>query len=272
MRKFGFLRLILPLIVLFALWCACVSAFGEAVWPEASGDDVKTNGKLVIDVSHKEQGYVMACISSSSSKRLKLRVTYGDVKLNYDLNGDGSYEIFPLQMGSGKYVFSLFMNTKGKKYSSEGKIEVSVKLENENAAYLVPNQYVNYGYMTAAVQKSYELCNGKSEKDAYKAVKKFMKSEFAYDFVRALMVEAGQLPDIDYCFENKMGICQDLAAVTVCMLRVQGIPAKLVIGYADKNYHAWTTIVVNGEEVFFDPTAVLGAISNIKSYNAERMY
>ena len=68
-----------------------------------------------------------------------------------------------------------------------------------------------------------------------------------------------------------MGICQDLAAVTACMLRVQGVPARLVIGYADKYYHAWNTVVVNGEEVFFDPTHAVGAI-DAKKYQTERMY
>lgn len=272
MRRYGVLRLIIALAAFAALWFAFSAALAQPVWPEASGEDVKKNGKLIIDVSHKEQGYVMACISSPSGKRMKLRVTHGDVKLNYDLNSDGNYEVFPLQMGSGKYVFSLFQNTKGKKYSSEGKIEFKVQLDTEFAAYLMPNQYVNYNAMTAAVQKSNELCGSKSAKENYKAIRKFMKSEFGYDFVRALMIEAGQLPDIDYCYENRLGICQDLAAVMVCMLRVQGLPAKLVIGYADKNYHAWTVALVDGEEVFFDPTAALGAVGKIKNYNVERMY
>ena len=68
-----------------------------------------------------------------------------------------------------------------------------------------------------------------------------------------------------------MGICQDLAAVTACMLRVQGVPAKLVIGYADKYYHAWNTVVINGQELFFDPTNAVGAI-NAKKYSTEREY
>ena len=29
-------------------------------------------------------------------------------------------------------------------------------------------------------------------------------------------------------------VCQDLAAIMCCMLRTQGLPARLVIGYADK--------------------------------------
>ena len=57
----------------------------------------------------------------------------------------------------------------------------------------------------------------------------------------------------------------------VCMLRVQGVPAKLEIGYADRYYHAWTSSVIDGKEVFFDPTNAIGAI-NAKKYQIEREY
>lgn len=80
------------------------------------------------------------------------------------------------------------------------------------------------------------------------------------------------LPDIDTCFNKKLGICQDLAAMTVCMLRVQGVPAKLMIGYADRNYHAWVVAIIDGREVFYDPTAELNAISRVKNYTVERFY
>ena len=103
------------------------------------------------------------------------------------------------------------------------------------------------------------------------AVSGFLAGEFQYDFTRAKTIGAGEKPDIDYCYDNRMGICQDLAAVTACMLRVQGVPAKLVIGYADKYYHAWCSVVVNGQEILFDPTNAVGAI-NVKKYTTERMY
>ena len=79
------------------------------------------------------------------------------------------------------------------------------------------------------------------------------------------------LPDIENCFDAKAGVCQDLSAIMVCMLRVQGIPAKLMIGYADSYYHAWIVAVVNGKETFFDPTHAIGCI-NAKKYAVERFY
>ena len=73
-------------------------------------------------------------------------------------------------------------------------------------------------------------------------------------------------------YEKKMGVCQDLSAIMCCMLRTQGIPCRLIIGYADKNYHAWTVAQVGGQEMFFDPTAALSAISPPKAYSVERFY
>ena len=87
-----------------------------------------------------------------------------------------------------------------------------------------------------------------------------------------MTVKAGTLPDVDGTFKKKIGICQDLSAVMCCMLRAQGIPARLTIGYADSSYHAWVIIKKDGKELFFDPTAAVNGISKVKKYSAERYY
>lgn len=275
MREKGILRAGIGLVLSVLLYLACAAAGHaasmDAVWPESSGADVQSSGKLVIDMSHKDQGYIMARVAKASKRGFKLRMTFGKGQLTYDLNSAGEYEVFPLQLGSGDYEFSLYENVKGNKYSSEGKVSFSAKLTSEDAAFLVPNQYVDYELWTSAVQKSDELCANAPAQDAFNIISDFIKSDFSYDFVRAKTVSSGQLPEIDYCYENRMGICQDLAAVMVCMLRVQGVPSKLVIGYADKYYHAWTSTVIDGKEVFFDPTAAIGAL-NAKKYQTERIY
>jgi transglutaminase-like putative cysteine protease len=116
------------------------------------------------------------------------------------------------------------------------------------------------------------LCDGKSEKESFEAVCKFMSTSFAYDFIKAVTIKPGMLPDIDGSYAKKMGVCQDLSAIMVAMLRTQGIPSRLIIGYADSQYHAWTMTSVNGKDAFFDPTAALSAISTVKEYSMERFY
>lgn len=265
----------LPVLFVLLMWLLCCTvghaSSMDAVWPESPGIDVQSDGKLVIDDSNMDKGYIMVRTSEPTGHAMKVTVSQGQWQLIYDLNSDAQYEVFPLQQGSGQYEVALFENVKGKKFSSEGKLVIDAQMSDEEAPFLVPNQYVSYELWTSAVQKSDEICAGMAPDQAFQAVTDFMASEFAYDFVRAKTISSGEKPDIDYCYDNRMGICQDLAAVTACMLRVQGVPARLVIGYADKYYHAWNTVVVNGEEVFFDPTHAVGAI-DAKKYQTERMY
>ena len=95
---------------------------------------------------------------------------------------------------------------------------------------------------------------------------------YRYDYVKAVLTKPGTLPDIDGTYRKGMGICQDLSALTVAMLRSQGIPSKLVIGYAGKQYHAWVTAKVGGKERFFDPTAAVSNKKLSKNYTVERWY
>ena len=60
-----------------------------------------------------------------------------------------------------------------------------------------------------------------------------------YDYNKAATVQSGYLPDLDQVLAEKKGICFDYAAVMTAMLRSQGIPTRLVVGYAGDVYHAW---------------------------------
>lgn len=253
-------------VFLFSLFASAL------VWPEPSGQKAQTGGKLTVDAGNAHDGYIRV-MGKKSKKRLKLRIAYGKETLTYDLNSDGEYEVFPLQNGSGKYAVTLYEQASGKKYSQAGKVTVNAKMEDEGAAFLCPSQYVNYGPDSAAVAVGLEICEGMTEEtEIFDTVCAYVTKNFAYDYVKAVTVTIGTLPDIEGCMSSRMGICQDLAAVTVCMLRVNGVHAKLVIGYADSQYHAWVVAIVNGEEVFFDPTAALKAIRNVKTYTVERIY
>ena len=131
-----------------------------------------------------------------------------------------------------------------------------------------------------------------TEKEAYDAVCSYMSKTFLYDYVKAVTVKSGTLPDVDGTYGKKMGICQDLSAVMCCMLRTQGIPSKLVVGYAGTTYHAWISVFTeetgwveaviyfNGSTWrFMDPTfaSTGGAsandyITNDANYSAKYMY
>ncbi|MBR3106012.1 MAG: transglutaminase domain-containing protein [Clostridia bacterium] len=263
----------LTALTLSAIILIVCTAMGEtAKWPTHSSGGEKTNSKLKADVGNASEGYFMAAVKSSTKHNMKLRVEKDGQTLTYDLDKTGKYEVFPFQLGSGKYGISLWENVSGKKYSAAGKISVNVKLKREDGAFLYPNQYVNYGKNDQVVGMSLKVCRDKSGKEAYTAIKQYITESFRYDYVKAATIKPSVLPDISTCFSKKSGVCQDLSAVMVSMLRVQGIPARLVIGYADKIYHAWVVCEVDGKKVLFDPTAAVSKSKNAANYSVERYY
>ena len=267
-----FLRTGFSLFLLTLALSAIAWAGAEARWPEPPGN-LKKDGKLQLDADHISEGYFTASLQSASDRRMKLRVNKGDTNMTYDLNNSGEFEVFPLQLGDGSYTVTLYENVSGKKYASAGKLSFSVTLSEKDVCFLYPNQYVNYTPETEVVNVAEELCAGVSGMDIFKKVAAYVTDgAYSYDFVKALTISAGVLPDIDGCYQKKMGICQDLSALMCCMLRTQGIPARLIIGYADKNYHAWVQFRYDGEDHFYDPTLELNGIGKVKSYSVERYY
>ena len=249
-----------------------VAKADDGLWP-AAPVNLQTSGKLVADLSTAHEGYFQAALTGPSKNKMKMRVQKGDVTLTYDMDLKGNYDIFPLQLGSGHYDILLYENVSGKKYSQAGYLSVDVKLDREDAAFYYPNQYVDYNILSAAVAKAAELCEGITDPvKIYETLRNYMVNTFMYDYIKAVTVQPGELPDIDGSYDKKMGVCQDLSAIFACMMRTQGLPTRLIIGYADKQYHAWTTTEINGKEYFFDPTAALNAIATIKNYSVERYY
>ena len=262
-------------VALFMVLC-CGTAwalFDGIQWPEASGEAVNTADRLTIDYSHADLGYVMVH-GPSTSQGLKLQVTKDGGGLNYDINGNGDWEVIPLQFGEGNYNFGLFLHASGTKYTSGGQMSVSVKFEDPNSVYRIPNQYVYYVQETPAVAKSDEICEGlTTDQEKFEAVRAYIKENYAYDFDKVNKVTTGLLPSVDYAWEHGMGICQDLAALAACMLRVQGVPTRLDIGYVNGNYyHAWNTVILDGQMVQYDPTADVSSIPLDSAYTLQRWY
>lgn len=272
MKKRGVLITAALALMLAAVWILLAAAADGARWPEEPGGNVKKNGKLRVDVATAKEGYVQASVKSNTSKRLKLRVKKGKETLTYDLNGKAEYEIFPLQLGSGKYEITLYENIKGKSYSAAGTVSVNVKFEDPEVCFYYPNQYVLYTPDTAAVAEAETLCAGLDRNGVYEAVCQYVKNHFVYDYIKAINIKSGMLPDIEGSWDKRMGVCQDLSAIMCCMLRTQGLPARLMIGMADSNYHAWVSVNFNDEDHFYDPTVAVSGLPGVKNYTVERFY
>lgn len=232
----------------------------------------KQNNQLVIDSSGINDGYFFAAVVRPTNKKLKLRVIKDKDTQTYDLKNNGTFEMFSLQFGSGCYQIALYENAYSNKYSTVGIIYLNVELKNKNCCYLIPNQYINYHQIPELITLTKQICIAQSKNENLKIIKSYIKNNFAYDFIKAVKIQKNMLPDIKRTLEKRMGICFDLASLAVAMFRIMGIPAKLVIGMADKQYHAWVEIIGENKSTLYDPTQEINAIGKVKDYIPERYY
>lgn len=100
-----------------------------------------------------------------------------------------------------------------------------------------------------------------SEQERFNRVRKWIKRNIVYDYIRAIKVQNSNSikADPDGCFEKRMGICLDISALAVKLLKEAGIEARMATGWADGQYHAWVYATVDGKTIHYDPTGdILG--------------
>jgi transglutaminase-like putative cysteine protease len=179
--------------------------------------------------------------------KVKLQITDpNQVAYTYLLPKGDSYQTFPLSGGDGTYGIQVLENVSGDSYAVVLSEEVEVSLENEFLPYLYPNQYVDFTADSKAVAKGEELAaDTYSDLEVVNNVYHYVIENIAYDEEKAKSVSYGYLPDVDATLDEGTGICFDYAALMACMLRSQGIPTKLEVGYSGEAYHSWISTYVD---------------------------
>ena len=217
-------------------------AIPDILEPVASGEKTDETETVLIDYSHTEDGYIMVLYKGETSKKLKTQIRGLTTTYTYSLY-PGQWAVYPLTDGNCYYQVKIFQNISGNQYSLIMGTSMEVTLADEFAPFLRPNQYVDYASSSKAVEKAWELTKdveGTLEK--VKTVYDFVVSELHYDEEKARTVRSGYVPELDRVLEEKKGICFDYASLMTGMLRSQGIPCKMVFGYAGSAYHAWISV------------------------------
>ena len=212
--------------------------------PTAPGTIVESDGDAFIDYSNLKDGYVIAGFDGSSESTLRVIVTapHGETYI-YALNDGGAREVIPLTEGNGEYRIGIYEHVSEESYNKLVAISVDVELINEFSPFIQPNQFVNYSKDSDLVGLASELTkDAATVKDKIITIYDYVIDNFTYDYDLAGSVESGYLPDLDYVLEKKEGICFDYSALVTAMLRSQGIPARLEIGYHGEQYHAWISL------------------------------
>lgn len=207
------------------------------------GTSVKSAATAEIDYSNASLGYISASYNGNSAKA-KLRIISGDTTSNHELSVNGNKEYFPLMMGSGEYKIQIFEQVDGKMYANVVEVAINVTVNDEVKMYLYPNRYSMFSKNSACVVKSASVCGGKNgDIEKIAAIFQYITDNITYDYDLAATVKSGYIPDPDKVLSKKTGICFDYASLFAAMARSQGIPTRLVIGYADPDiYHAWNEV------------------------------
>ena len=260
---------------------------------QASGELVAQNEQAVIDYSHTADGYVMVKYLAETDQRLKAQVKGPTTTYTYNLS-PGKWAVFPLSDGEGDYQVCVYENISGTKYALALSERMEVALEDPFAPFLYSNQYVNYEEAPSSVQKAAQLCQGAENLEKVERIYQFVVEGMRYDTQLAATVKSGYIPVLDGVLANMQGICFDYAALMAGMLRSQGVPCKLVVGYAGDVYHAWISVWTEQTGwiegiVFFDGTSwkrmdptfassaqnspdILNYISNDTNYTVKYIY
>ncbi len=250
MRQMRKITIILMIVLFIASFTYCYGA-----------DNIYKGTKSEIDASNVEDGYVKIKYLKETTKKLKVIIEKDKGKYTYDLNNKGEYDVYPLQMGDGKYKIRVFENISGNKYATKQTVTINVKLKEEKVPFLAPNQLVNFTDTSATVKKAAELTEGITDEfGKIDAIYDYIITNIKYDTEKASTVKSGYLPTVDEILKTSKGICFDYASLMAAMLRSQGIPAKLVTGYSSNLnvFHAWNEVYteetgwIKLNEMYFD--------------------
>ncbi len=221
---------------------------GLVYTPVADGSLVFSSDYVVIDYSNSAEGYVMVQYIGSSTGKVKFQLSDASGTVyTYDLHDRSGYQVFFLHAGSGNYTLQTFEQASGNEYYTVDTQTLTAEVTSDTLPYLYPNQYVNFEESTVAVAEARELyAHTETDLDFISAVFSLTMERLDYDHDKAELAVsgalAGYLPDIDATLASGTGICFDYAAVMAAMLRSQGVPTRLVIGYAGDVYHAWISV------------------------------
>lgn len=199
-----------------------------------------TGAGIQLDVSAAGEGYVG--VTAQNDNRLKFQVVFGENKYTYDMQSDGTPLIVPLQFGNGSYLFRVMQNTVDDKYVEIYAHTLEVQLADDFVPFLYSSTVVPFSQASESTKKAQALCaSATDDGSAVTAIYDYIRDNIAYDYDFAKSAPKNYYANPDATLASGKGICLDYATLAAAMLRSQGIPTKMIVGYVgpDSLYHAW---------------------------------
>lgn len=219
----------------------------QVLVPSADGKEVIGGPPLTLDISNKDQGYLMAIVEDGSSE-MNIQLTDPEGVLYSYFLKPGETASIPFTGGDGSYQLMCYQQISGDQYAALYCETLDITLDNQFLPYLYPNQYVNFTPQSEASRLALSMLPEEAtDLEALEAIFICVTEGVVYDYEKAENVEAGYLPDIDETLRTGKGICFDYAALMAAMLRSRDIPCKLQIGYASDVKHAWIDVYIRSK-------------------------
>lgn len=253
----------------------------ECLRPEAPGTEVARGENYALDYSNAAEGYIMAYYSGDAEK-VKVQITQPDgVTYTYTMMPSDRYVALPLTGGSGQYDLVLLEHAFDDNYGFLESVTISADAVDEFMPFLYPNQYVWFEDGDETVALAARLSEESGDDLAFVTrVYRYVIDNIVYDKEAAENIPLNYIPDIEVTLSTGKGICFDYASLMSAMLRSQGVPTRLEVGYSGAAYHAWISVYL--EETgwvdnviefdgkswsLMDPTLAAGNnASSVKSY------
>ncbi|NDL66370.1 transglutaminase-like domain-containing protein [Anaerotalea alkaliphila] len=240
-----------------------------------------------IDFSKSDQGIVRVYFNTGTAAKVKLMVVKDAEQYVYNLKNGTEYVNFPLQMGDGTYTVSIFENTVDSKYRRIAGATAQVALPDPKAVYLQSVQEIDWTPRNVAILTGKQLLSNLEAarlknnqppvltgKDVVNSFHGHVIRKIAYDYEKIKSLSYDYLPQIDKVLAEEKGICYDYSALLASMLRSQGVPTRMVKGYASTTdvYHAWNEIYLAAEDrwVVVDSTFDAANFRGGRAFNLEK--
>jgi len=246
-----------------------------------------------INFTNASEGVVSVYNNNTVEKKMKLVVQLGTERYIYNLFDNSEYVNYPLQLGNGFYTVSVYQNTTGTKYKKITSKSFNVTLEDDNSVYLQSVLEISWDMEDESIRLADDLLAEAlvakrnnavadkkdsvilSEKEKIDKLYSYVVENIIYDYDKIDGLEYSYVPHNDVTLELKAGICYDYSSLLASMLRSQGIPTKMVKGYANTSsvYHAWNEVFLSDEKrwVVVDTTFDAYREQNGYSYSFEKV-
>lgn len=265
MKKKASIGIILAAIMIFATAFAMAQDFGATGSCRFNSELATNNGDFSIDLSELDEGYFGVRVEDPDQYVLKVRSN--NVPYTYWFND--STLVVPLSEGSGSYSITLYKQDSGDKYITVYNNTITSSQDNLSI-FTKSNSLISFNEDSLCVKAADKLkkvsCG--NERFFVGLVKAYIGAKVDYNQAFADTDPSVYIPNPDKTLSSGKGICIDTATLAAAMIRSQGIPCKVIIGYTDKGeYHAWNAIYLGGEWHQFDVNN-----NEIDGYSAEKAY